>query len=184
MTTINVQGTDYDLVDTGDAWVIHQTGDILDQVAATIVDTYRIQSEIAAEHGRTITVGLTQVTVDILSRHLPALAQEGGITVLTYDMLVAPHTGEWAGTKAADVVVEIERLLDGVRSWVVDALDRQQGRMALVADLLVRSRDGGVARAQLKQEAAAVVPGVYSESEFARRAGVDRMTVRNWLGKR
>jgi hypothetical protein len=40
------------------------------------------------------------------------------------------------------------------------------------------------ALAGIRQAALAVVPNGGTESGFARRAGVDRMAVRNWLGKR
>lgn len=43
---------------------------------------------------------------------------------------------------------------------------------------------GAAARTQIRDHINDLVPAKYSEAELARRAGVDRMTVRNWLGKR
>jgi hypothetical protein len=51
-------------------------------------------------------------------------------------------------------------------------------------EALVRSKEGADARRYLREHVHEMVPTWYSEAELARRAGVDRMTVRNWLGKR
>lgn len=193
MPTITVQGLSFDIIDKGDEWVIHEPRAILDQIAASIADTYRIQSKIAAEQNRHLPVGLIRLTVDVLCRKLPALAAEGGITILTDDMLVAPHVGEWSGTSAEDVAMELDRALANVRFWVLDSLDAQARHETNVADrpptideLGVRVADGRLAREQLRLMAvASEAAGELNEAEFARRGQVDRMTVRRtWLGKR
>lgn len=51
-------------------------------------------------------------------------------------------------------------------------------------EALDRSKAGSEARQWLRDHVHDMVPTWYSEAELARRAGVDRMTVRNWLGKR
>jgi hypothetical protein len=50
--------------------------------------------------------------------------------------------------------------------------------------ILRRSEAATTARKHLREHIHELVPALYSEAELARRAGVDRMTVRNWLGKR
>lgn len=53
-----------------------------------------------------------------------------------------------------------------------------------IEDLLRRSLEGGEARTRLREVVHEYVPSQFTESEFARRAGVQRSTVRSWLGKR
>lgn len=54
------------------------------------------------------------------------------------------------------------------------------------AQKLLRARSDEVAAlAALRQAAVQLIPGgAYTEAGFAREAGVDRMAVRTWLGKR
>lgn len=57
--------------------------------------------------------------------------------------------------------------------------------VAELGDALLRARIAEArALAGLAQAAASLIPGRETESGFADRAGVDRMTVRGWLGKR
>jgi len=188
MPTITVQGMNFEIIDEGDTWVIHQPRAILDHITASIVDTYRIEARIAAEENRTLPAGLTRLTVDMLSRKLHALAVEGGITILTDDMLVAPHVGEWAGTTAQQVADELDRALSKVRDWVRDTLDAhaEYASAGSLDELGLRVADGRVARAQLREMAlAAKAAGeTVNESDFARRGSIDRQLVRRWLGKR
>lgn len=57
--------------------------------------------------------------------------------------------------------------------------------MAIVDELAQTVAAGRLAAVGLRQVARSLIPaGQETEANFARRAGVDRMTVRNWLGKR
>jgi hypothetical protein len=60
-----------------------------------------------------------------------------------------------------------------------DSLVEELGRERLTARIAEAK-----ALAGLRQAATMLVPASESESGFARRAGVDRMAVRGWLGKR
>lgn len=61
-----------------------------------------------------------------------------------------------------------------------------QGVVDELADELTRARQAQVrALAGLRQAATTLIPaGDDTQAGFARRAGVDRMAVRDWLGKR
>lgn len=61
----------------------------------------------------------------------------------------------------------------------------QPGVVDELAQKLARARhDQITAMAGLRQAALLLIPGSETEAGFARRAGLDRMTVRVWLGKR
>lgn len=63
-------------------------------------------------------------------------------------------------------------------------LMREDDADAIVADLAQRRAAAHAASAGLRQAAITLIPrGDATESGFARQAGVDRMTVRKWLGK-
>src|SRR5690606_11626571 len=108
----------------------------------------------------------------------------------------------WLGTDHGLTAEQIDELLaqadeieerhdgdqDEMREALITAHRVLLGDSDEVADLAKRRTDARAAEAQavagLRQAAAMLINGgAATESGFARQAGVDRMTVRKWLGK-
>lgn len=87
------------------------------------------------------------------------------------------------------------RCFDAIASIIATLRTRPQERGVFgEAEAIIRAvewgnvvavaEDGRLAREQIRHHVDQLVPALYSESELARSIGVDRMTVRRWLGKR
>lgn len=110
----------------------------------------------------------------------------------------------WLGENhglADDQVSDLIRIADEIAADLAQASEGER-RAALMAayqillggqgvvggaarDLAQARADESAALAALRQAALMLIPaGDDTEAGFARRAGLDRMTIRNWLGKR
>lgn len=121
-------------------------------------------------------------------------------------MATQPHEiRAWLGDNhglAEDQITELTRTADEIAERYPDPDDADDREAALTVAYRLMSNDEDVvaelaaqlaaarlmqsrALAGLRQAAVTVVPeGSDTESGFARRAGIDRMAVRGWLGKR
>jgi DNA-binding transcriptional regulator YiaG len=114
---------------------------------------------------------------------------------------------DWLGDNQGDLtddqVTELLATANAIEDQYPDADDQDEAQAALTAEYrlmvennaeLIDDLANNLMRARIAQAEAlagiqqvartVVTTGEISENEFARMAGVDRMTVRKWLGKR
>lgn len=91
------------------------------------------------------------------------------------NVIEARYPGEDDADERAAALTTAYRLMVEDSADVVDELAQQ----------LITARNAEVeALAALQHAAVTLIPNGYTENAFANAAGVDRMTVRKWLGKR
>ncbi|KAB2384768.1 hypothetical protein [Actinomadura montaniterrae] len=105
--------------------------------------------------------GLTDEQIDDLMREADEIAER------------YPDEGDQEERDAA--LTTAYRLMTGEVEEIVEELGRER-----LAARIAEAK----ALAGLRQAATMLIPTAESESGFARRANVDRMAVRGWLGKR
>jgi len=136
--------------------------------------TYEIEAWLGDDHGLTDdqVEQLRQISDDIYARYCTPAAGVDDPEMVEADLAQATEDQRESALQTA------YRLLSGDAA-VVGELSRE---------LAIARQADARARAGLRQAALMVIePGTRgpdSEAAFARRAGLDRMAVRNWLGKR
>lgn len=136
--------------------------------------TYEIEAWLGDNHGLTDdrVEELRRISDDIYARYCTPDDDVDDPEIVEADLAQASEAEREAALQTA------YRLLSG-DTTVVDELGRE---------LAIARQADACARAGLRQAALMVIEpgtrGSNSEAAFSRRAGLDRMAVRNWLGKR